>query len=137
MTAVADFTTLLKGRKKPEGSVSPSGKYVKRQGKWVPNKRVVKEANERFAEALRRDNEQMRKDPDTGPQQKAWMGLNDALEARKRLIQMQTKAYKHGGRGVSTRRLVEAEENVHRAVKRAREQGISEEMINFAKDLIS
>ena len=44
MTAVADFTTLLKGRKKPEGSVSPSGKYVKRQGKWVPTKRPPPEA---------------------------------------------------------------------------------------------
>ena len=35
---VDEFAKLIKGRIRPEGSISPDGKQVKRGGKWVPRK---------------------------------------------------------------------------------------------------
>ena len=38
MTKVEQFEELVKGRIRPEGSISPDGKRIKRGGKWVPRK---------------------------------------------------------------------------------------------------
>ena len=39
MSKVDEFVELVKGKARPEGSISPNGKYVKRGGKWVPKKK--------------------------------------------------------------------------------------------------
>ena len=39
MTQVDIFVELVKARTRPEGSISPDGKRIKRGGKWVPRKR--------------------------------------------------------------------------------------------------